>query len=107
MGVNIQCCNEIITQNNAEATPQSITINGPAAAGATINLKRTDVVLAKRKETNNCDDWLKNNSYVASGVSQAFSEMSTLIHASDAAFLPSGSDPDCHQKTTWKYDGVA
>lgn len=107
MGVNIQCCNEVITQKSNEASPVSIQLQGPDVAGATIPVKRTDVVLAKKKETNQCDDWLMNNSYVASGVSQAFSEMSSLIHASDAAFLPSGSNPECQQKTTWKYDGVA
>ena len=101
LGVNIECCHEIITQNAAEMSPASIQLQGPGAA--TIPVKRTDVVLAKKAESNQCDDWLKNNSFVASGVKKAFDAMAGSIHASDASFKPAGS-VDCKQRTTYKYD---
>jgi len=107
IGVNVECCNETSTQSSNEASTVSIPIQGPDADGSTISVRRSDVVMAKKKEDNDCDDWLANNSYASSGVKQAFSEMSSLIHASDSAFLPSGSSAECKQKTTFKYDGAA
>lgn len=103
MGTNTQCCKETMTQDGAEASGASVLINGPDAGGVTIPVQRSDVVQTKKQDKNECDDWLKNNSYVAAGIIEAFSEMASLIHASDGAFLPTGSTPGCTQKTTYKY----
>jgi hypothetical protein len=107
LGVNVECCNEVSTQSGNEASTVDIAIQGPDANGSTISVRRSDVVIAKKKEDNNCDDWLSNNSYASSGVKEAFSELSSLIHASDSAFMPSGSSAQCKQRTTFKYDGAA
>jgi hypothetical protein len=104
MGVNIKCCQEVRTQDNAEMSEVSVQVQGHHPI--LIPVKRSSVVLAKKQDKNNCDDWLMNNSYVASGVSQAFSDLSSLIHASDDAFRPAGSTPECREKTNYKYDGA-
>jgi len=95
MGVNLRCCNEIIGEDTR--TGDTIKIEASNDPANYIMVHRATEVKLRKKEENNCDQWLMNNSYVASGVSSAFSEMSSLIHASDAAFLPSGSNPECHQ----------
>lgn len=95
MGVNIQCCNEIINENTR--TGDTVKIAASNEPANYIMVHRATEVRLKKKDTNKCDDWLSNNSYVASGVEQAFSDMSSSIHASDSAFLPSGSSAECHQ----------
>jgi hypothetical protein len=104
-GFNVECCNEISTQSSSEASGVDIFVTGPDAEGISFRVNRSDVVVAKKKEDNKCDDWLANNSFVASGVKEAFAELHAEIHASDADFMPEGSNPECKQKTTFKYDG--
>ena len=104
LGVNVECCNEISTQSSSEASGVDIFVTGPDAEGISFRVNRSDVVVAKKKEDNKCDDWLANNSFVASGVKEAFAELHAEIHASDADFMPEGSNPECKQKTTFKYD---
>jgi len=96
MGVNIQCCNEIINEDTR--TGNTIKISASNEPENYIMVHRaTEVKLRKKEDKKDCNEWLNQNSSVASGISQAFSEMSSLIHASDAAFLPSGSNPECRQ----------
>jgi hypothetical protein len=104
LGVNIKCCQEIRTQDNAESSAISVQVQGHHPI--LIPVKRSDVVLAKKQDENHCDDWLMQNSSVASGVSQAFSDLGLSIHASDNAFRPAGSNPECRETTKYKYDGA-
>lgn len=105
MGVNVQCCNEVINEDSR--TGDTIKISAANAPENYIMVHRATDVQLRKKDDNKCDDWLMNNSYVASGISQAFSEMSSLIHASDAAFLPSGSNPECRQTLKLKPNTTA
>jgi hypothetical protein len=95
LGVNIRCCNEELTENTR--TGNTLRIHATNEPESYIDVHRATEVVLRKKEENHCDDWLMNNSYVASGVSQAFSDLSSLIHASDDAFKPSGSSPECQQ----------
>jgi hypothetical protein len=95
LGVNVECCNEVSTEQTRSG--DDITITATDNPENYITVRRAKEVKLTKKESNDCDDWLSNNSYVASGVKEAFSEMSSLIHASDSAFKPSGSTADCKQ----------
>ena len=95
MGVNIQCCHEII--NEQERTGDTIKIEASNDPATYAMVHRATEVKLRKKEENNCDDWLKKNSYVAAGVKQAFDAMAKSIHASDASFLPAGAATECRQ----------
>ena len=102
LGVNVECCNEISTEQSRKG--DDITITATNAPENYIKVRRATEVKLKKKEDNKCDDWLANNSFVASGVKEAFADLKAEIHASDADFMPEGSNPECKQKTTFKYD---
>lgn len=94
-GTNTKCCKETI--NEQERAGDTIKIAASNEPENYIMVNRAREVKLKKKDDNSCDDWLKNNSYVAAGIIEAFSEMASLIHASDGAFLPTGSTPGCDQ----------
>jgi len=94
-GVNVECCNEVSTEESRKG--DDITIKASNEPENYITVRRATEVKLRKKDDNKCDDWLANNSYVAAGVKEAFSELKAEIHASDADFLPEGANPECHQ----------
>jgi hypothetical protein len=84
-----------LTENTR--TGNTLRIHATNEPESYIDVHRATEVVLRKKEENHCDDWLMQNSSVASGVSQAFSDLGLSIHASDNAFKPSGSTPECQQ----------
>lgn len=102
LGVNVNCCNETFSQNGLSASGVSIDVEGKGA-GTSFSVQRSDVVVGKKKEENTCDGPLTQDLYSVSGVKQAFAELSSLIHSSDADYAPAGTSGGCNSKTTYKY----
>jgi len=101
VGYNMNCCTANHQQVGSEKAEVYIPLEGPMAGTDWFKVNRSDVMLAQKEDKDDCGGGLLDDSYVASGVRQAFSEMNALIHASDGAFLPTGSK-GCKAKTTLK-----
>ena len=99
VGYNTKCCNETLTEASRSGEDHKITGTNNPENWITVN--RASEISFDKEDKDECGGGLLDDSYVASGVRQAFSEMNALIHASDGAFLPTGSK-GCKAKTTLK-----